>query len=82
MQSLILSEGLKTKEAIITYASKHGSAAMQAYVKQVQRKLQEHIDDAEEWDSAPAIFASQSLSEWAILCAAAEETLGWWKRAF
>ena len=73
LQSVILSKGLKTKEAVVTYASMHGSASMKAYVKQVQRKLQEHIDDAEEWIAAPAVFAAQSLSEWDILCRAAEE---------
>ena len=82
LQSVILSKGLRTKEAVMTYASLRGSASMQAYVKQVQRKLQEHIDDAEEWDSAPAVFASQSLNEWTILCTAAQETLGWLKRMF
>ena len=73
LQSVILSEGLKTKEAVLTYASKHGSDAMKAYVKQVQRKLKEHIDDAVEWDSAPANFADQFVTEWEILCRAADE---------
>ena len=58
---------------MITYANDCGSAGMQAYVKQVQRKLREHIDDAVEWANAPAVLAAQSLTEWEIPCRAADE---------
>ena len=73
LQAVILSKGLKTKEAVLAYTSKHGSDSMKVFVKQVQRKLKEHIEDAEEWISAPAICAAQSQTEWDILCRAAEE---------
>ena len=41
---------------------------MQAYVNKCQRKLQEYIEDAEEWASAKENAAFDQMTDWALLC--------------
>ena len=71
LTALIVSKQLRSKDAVLTYVQQHGSAAMQAYVSRVQRKLGEHIQDAEEWAGAPASAASEEHTDWELLCQAA-----------
>ena len=73
LQAVILSKGLQTKASIIAYAQAHGSAAMQSFVKQHQRRLKEHLEDAAEWASAPTAAAAELESDWDLLCRVAGE---------
>ena len=60
LPSLILSQALHSKAAVIAYAKSRGTAAMQAFADKNIRKLPEFIEDAEEW--AGAEHALQQLS--------------------
>ena len=51
---LVLSRKLKTPAAAMGYLHDHGSEAARAFAQKNQRRLQEFIEDAEEWERAPA----------------------------
>ena len=71
-KSLVLSKNLRSKKKVLAYAHEHGTASLQAYVSNHQRRLQEFIDDALEWEAAPAEAAMEKLTDWAVLCVAAD----------
>ena len=72
LTSIILDKGLLTKAAIMRYAQDHGTAAMQVYVHQQQRRLTEHLQDAMEWAAAREVAATERESDWQLLCRTAD----------
>ena len=74
LTSLIVSKRLQTKDAVLAYVQQHGTVSMQSYVSRVQRKLDEHLQDAWEWAKAQASADEERLSGWDIVCAAAAKT--------
>ena len=60
LTSIILDKGLLTKAAVMRYAQDHGTAAMQVYVHQQQRRLTEHLQDAMEWAAAREVAVLRS----------------------
>ena len=72
LTSLILSKNLATKDAVLAYVQKHGSAAMQAFVHKVQRHLPEYILEAKDWAAADENATFEQTTDWALLCAKAE----------
>jgi hypothetical protein len=72
LNGLVLAKNLRSKKKVLAYAHQHGTASLQAYVCKNQRRLQEFIDDALEWEAAPAEAAMEQLTDWAVLCLAAD----------
>jgi hypothetical protein len=72
LTSIILDKGLLTKAAVMRYAQDHGTAAMQVYVHQQQRRLTEHLQDAMEWAAAREVAATERESDWQLLCRTAD----------
>ncbi|CAE8679700.1 unnamed protein product [Polarella glacialis] len=71
--SLVLSKNLRTKRKLLTYAQNHGTVPMQSFLSKHQRRLPEFIEDALEWESAPAESAVEELTDWDLLCQAADQ---------
>lgn len=72
LTSLVISQALHSKAAVIAYAKSRGTAAMQAFVDKNIRKLPEFIADAEEWAHAEQAVRQEAMTDWAVLCRAAE----------
>ena len=70
--ALVLSKHLHTKAALLSYVQDHGSTAAQVFVSKHQRRLVEFIDDAQEWADARAAAKFEKLSDWELLCKAAD----------
>ena len=68
---LVLSKNLRTKSAFLAYVQAHGTASMNAFAAKHQRKLDDFIEDAIEWESAPATAAAEEMTDWVLLCVAA-----------
>ena len=66
--SLVLSKGLATKSAVLVYIRGRGTVAMQAWANKHQRKIEEYLEDAFEWDSAERALAEEEQTDWAFLC--------------
>jgi hypothetical protein len=71
LMSLVLSKHLHTKTQLLAYAQDHGSPQAQLFVSRQQRRLAEFIEDAHEWADAKAEVITNSMTEWDILCKAA-----------
>jgi len=71
--SLVLSKGLTTRAAVLSYVRQHGTVAMQSYVNNNQRRLDEYLDDAIEWDSSDAVAFEEQQTDWAYVCSRAEQ---------
>ena len=70
--SLVLSEGLSTRAAVLRYVQDHGTEAMRAFTCKSQKRLTELLADAKEWQFARQVAAEEDLTDWALLCRAAE----------
>lgn len=70
--ALVAEKGLKTKKRLLAYVQDYGTAAEQAFCAKHQRRIQEYLEDAEEWASARAAAALETKSDWDIVCAAAD----------
>ncbi len=70
--ALVLSKHLHTKASLISYVQEHGSPAAQVFTSKHQRRVVEYIEDAQEWEEARATAVSERLSDWEILCRAAD----------
>ena len=70
--ALVLSKNIRSKTAFLAYVQEHGTASMNAFASRHQRKLKEFLDDALEWEAARSTAASQELTDWALLCLAAD----------
>lgn len=70
--SLVLSKGLQKKSTFLRYVQDHGTDAMRAFATNNQRRLREFLEDAVEWRDARQVAAEEELTDWALLCLAAE----------
>ena len=70
--SLVLSKHLHSKACLLSYVQEHGSPAAQLFTSKHQRRVVEYIEDAHEWAEATATAVSEKLTEWEILCQAAD----------
>ena len=68
---LVLSRKLKTPAAAMGYLHDHGSEAARAFAQKNQRRLQEFIEDAEEWERAPAKAKKEQRGDWDMFLEAA-----------
>jgi hypothetical protein len=64
MTALVISKNLRTKDSLMAYVQQHGTIAMQAYVNKNQRRLSMDIEDAMEWEAAPANADLERVSDW------------------
>lgn len=72
LTALVLDQGLQTKAAVMEYSQDNGSAAMQVFVHQNQRKLKDFLEDASEWAAAREVACSERESAWDRLCRMAD----------
>ena len=72
--SLVISKGLVKKNQVIRYVQEHGTEAMRTFVTNHQRKLNELLEEAVEWNDAPRVAAEEDLTDWALLCLASESS--------
>ena len=72
--TLVLSEGLNKKSAVLRYVQDHGTDAMRAFAVNNQKHLKQFLDDAKEYGAAREVAAAEELTDWALLCRTAEET--------
>ena len=70
--ALVLSKHLHTKASLMAYVQQFASAAAQEYTSKHQRRLQEFLEDAQEWAEAKAMAHSEKLTDWEIVCRAAD----------
>ena len=70
LTALIVSKHLYSKDCLLTHMQEYGTVAMQLFASKHQRKLQEYIEDAEEWATAPMNAAFEKTSDWELLCQA------------
>lgn len=72
LTALILDNDLETKAAVLAYAQDFGTATMQAWVHQHQRKIKDFLDDAREWAAARAAAEAERETDWDLLCRVAD----------
>jgi len=70
LKALIISKHLYDKDGLLSFIQEHGTAAMQIFASNHQRKLTEYIQDAEEWATAKQNAAFAAISDWDLLCQA------------
>ena len=70
--ALVLPKHLHTKASLMAYVQQFASAAAQEYTSKHQRRLQEFLEDAQEWAEAKAMAHSEKLTDWEIVCRAAD----------
>ena len=71
--ALVLDKGLETKAAVLRYVKQRGTVAMQAFCNRHQRKLDEFLEDASEWNFADETAAAEEQTDWALVAAWAEK---------
>ena len=71
--SLVISERLQTRAAVLRYVQKHGTDAMRIFVSRNQKRLDEFLSDAKEWQDAQRVAEEEELTDWALVCRAAGE---------
>lgn len=72
LTAIIIDQSLKSNAAIMSYAQANGTHAMHTYVHHHQRKLQDILEDAEEWKIAQASAMQERASDWELVCRAAD----------
>jgi len=65
--ALVISKHLYSKDCLLAYMQEHGTATMQLFTNKCQRKLEEFIEDAEEWASARENALFEKTSDWDLL---------------
>ena len=68
LTALILERQLLTKAKLLEYVQDSGSASMQLFANQNQRKLKEFIDEAVEWGQAREAAKAERESDWELVC--------------
>ena len=68
LTALILEKSLATKTQLLEFTQNHGSAAMQLFVHQNQRKLKELLEDAVEWGLAREAAVAERQTDWELVC--------------
>ena len=71
--TLVLAKGLTTKASVLAFGQSHGTAAMLSFLTRNQKKLNEFLDEAVEFHAAPAVFAGETETDWALLCKTADQ---------
>ena len=71
--ALVLEKKLRTQASVLRYFQQKGSVAMQAFVSKHQRKLQDFLDDALEWDTASEVAAAEEQTDWALISMTADK---------
>jgi len=66
--AVAIDRGLTTPAAVLEYFQDRGSAAMQAFASQNQKRLKEFLDDAKEWANARHQAAMEREGDWELLC--------------
>ena len=74
--AVILERKLFTKAKIEAYAQKHGHSQMQRFVSKHQRKLDEIIEDAQDWQKAQEVALDEDITDWERVEAAAKRRCG------
>lgn len=69
LTAIILAKQLRSKHEVLEYAQNFGCQSMQQFVSNKQRQLSEFLQDAWEWNSAPAEAAKDRQSGWEVVCA-------------
>lgn len=70
--SLVLAKELDSRAQVLRYVQQHGTVAMQMFVNVHQKHLNDFLEDAWEWKLAGSVAAKEDLTDWAVLCLAAE----------
>jgi len=70
--SIVLAKHLNSGAQVMRYVQDSGTTAMQLFVAQNQRFLNEYIEDAHEWNRARVAADQEDLKDWALLCTAAQ----------
>ena len=87
LMALVITDKLRTPAACIAYVQSHGSVGAQAFVSKHQRRLQEYVDDAVEWDRAQEVAAAERRSDWELIQHLSKKTCRcgqrcqWWEAA-
>ena len=66
--AIVLDQNLKTTDDVLEYFQDYGSASMQSFVSQHQRRLKEYLEDAAEWEAARAQANLNRETDWNLLC--------------
>lgn len=73
LTAIILDKDFKTPASIMEYTQQHGTASMQVWVHQNQRKLKEFLADAIEWGEARKTAEGERQSDWELICQTASK---------
>eukprot|EP00435_Cladocopium_sp_Y103_P070863 s313_g36.t1 len=76
LTAIIIEKDLKSPADIMTYTQNHGTHKMQEWVCANQRKLEEFLREAFEWQAVREESKLEKETEWALLCRMAETTCG------
>lgn len=76
LTAVILDQELKTKAAVLEYVQGRGTEAMQHFVHNHQRQLDEYIAEAAEWGNAQKAANLERHTDWDMVCAAADDACG------
>lgn len=65
-------KGLATPSAFLSYVQTHGTNPMHLFAAQNIAKLPAFLADASAWGEARAVAAAENVTDWALLCRAAD----------
>ena len=71
--SIVLARQLDSRSQVLRYVQDSGTVAMQLFVNKHQKLLNDYLEDAYEWSQARAAAEKEDLTDWALLCKAAEQ---------
>jgi len=67
LTAVILDKKLTTKTQLLEFTQDHGSASMQHFVHQWQKKLKELMEEAKEWGNAREAAKAERESDWELV---------------
>lgn len=70
--ALVKSKGLQKRASVMRYVQEKGTDVMRAFVCNNQKRLNELLAEASEWANARHVAGEEDLTDWALLCQAAE----------
>ena len=70
--SFVLAKKLESRAQVLRFVQEHGTVAMQSFVNNNQKRLNDYLEDAFEWDAAKKVAEEEDVTDWALLCRAAE----------
>ena len=65
---LVIARNLRTSSAVMSFAQKHGTVALQSFLNKNQRKLDEFLADARQWADAKRNADTESIADWDLVC--------------